>query len=75
MNSETKIHLGAIAVRCSKGCSKLDIEKEKHESVIFTQFLRMSADYIEKHRSAEIVRDFCGPSVFFKPVSFGRAPR
>lgn len=36
-----------------------DIEKQNRSSVIFTSFLEdMSADYIESHNSAEIVRDF-----------------
>lgn len=36
-----------------------DIEKENRSSVIFTGFLEdMSEDYVENHKSAEIVRDF-----------------
>jgi dGTPase len=36
-----------------------DIEKENRSSVIFTSFLEdMSEDYVENHKSAEIVRDF-----------------
>ena len=61
MNSTTKNHLGAITVMFERLFERFlrDIEKENHESVIFTQFLEnMSADYIEKYCSAEIVRDF-----------------
>lgn len=61
MNAKIKSHLGTIAVMFEKLFERFlrDIVKENHESVIFTQFLEnMSTDYIEKHCSAEIVRDF-----------------
>jgi dGTPase len=36
-----------------------DLEKQRTESVIFKGFLNgMSADYLERHRPAEVVRDF-----------------
>ena len=36
-----------------------DLVEEKRSSAIFTQYLKdMSADYLEKHRPEEIVRDF-----------------
>jgi dGTPase len=36
-----------------------DIEKENHQSVIFTSFLKdMASEYLETHNNAEIVRDF-----------------
>lgn len=36
-----------------------DIEKENHQSVIFTSFLEdMAPEYLNSHKNAEIVRDF-----------------
>jgi dGTPase len=36
-----------------------DFEKQRTDSVIFQGFLNgMSADYLERHRPAEVVRDF-----------------
>jgi dGTPase len=36
-----------------------DLEKENFESVVFTDFLSgMSADYLDRHSHAEIVRDY-----------------
>jgi dGTPase len=36
-----------------------DLEKQRTESVIFQGFLNgMSGDYLERHRPAEVVRDF-----------------